>query len=192
MYICDLKFSMESSTISSFKKIIANCQEVFLKKNQDYGMSWTIMRLSSLTDQIFIKAKRIRNIQESQQNIIGDSQEDEFHSIINYCIMAMIIATNTEDKLESMQFEQLKSNYDIIVKDTLDLLTRKNTDYGEVWRDMRVSSMTDIILAKLLRIKQIEDNQGSTTISEGAYSNYQDILNYSIFGIIKLTENTSQ
>jgi len=172
MYICDLKFSMESSTISSFKKIIANCQEVFLKKNQDYGMSWTIMRLSSLTDQIFIKAKRIRNIQESQQNIIGDSQEDEFHSIINYCIMAMIIATNTEDKLESMQFEQLKSNYDIIVKDTLDLLTRKNT--------------------KLLRIKQIEDNQGSTTISEGAYSNYQDILNYSIFGIIKLTESTSQ
>jgi hypothetical protein len=106
--------------------------------------------------------------------------------------MAMIIATNTEDKLESMQFEQLKSNYDIIVKDTLDLLTRKNTDYGEVWRDMRVSSMTDIILAKLLRIKQIEDNQGSTTISEGAYSNYQDILNYSIFGIIKLTESTSQ
>ena len=94
MYICYLKFSMESSTISSFKKIIANCQEVFLKKNQDYGMSWTIMRLSSLTDQIFIKAKRIRNIQESQQNIIGDSQEDEFHSIINYCIMAYILYFN--------------------------------------------------------------------------------------------------
>jgi hypothetical protein len=187
-----LEFSMENSTITSFNKIIAHCQEVFLKKNQDYGMSWTIMRLSSLTDQIFIKAKRIRNIQESQQNIIGDSQEDEFHSIINYCIMAMIIASNKEDKLESMQLDQLKSSYDSVVKDTLDLLSRKNTDYGEVWRDMRVSSMTDIILAKLLRIKQIEDNQGATTISEGAYSNYQDILNYSIFCIIQLAESASQ
>jgi hypothetical protein len=179
---------MENTTINSFKKIIANCQEVFLKKNQDYGMSWTIMRLSSLTDQIYIKAKRIRNIQESKRNVIGDSQQDEFHSIINYCIMAMIIATNKLEGLESMSFEELKSRYEEIVNDTLDLLSRKNTDYGEVWRDMRVSSMTDIILAKLLRIKQIEDNQGETTISEGAYSNYQDILNYSIFCIIQLSD----
>jgi hypothetical protein len=180
---------MENTTINSFKKIIANCQEVFLKKNQDYGMSWTIMRLSSLTDQIYIKAKRIRNIQESKRNVIGDTQQDEFHSIINYCIMAMIIATNNlKGKLESMSFEELKSRYSEIVNDTLDLLSRKNTDYGEVWRDMRVSSMTDIILAKLLRIKQIEDNQGETTISEGAYSNYQDILNYSIFCIIQLSD----
>ncbi len=180
---------MENTTINSFKKIIANCQEVFLKKNQDYGMSWTIMRLSSLTDQIYIKAKRIRNIQESKRNVIGDSQQDEFHSIINYCIMAMIIATNKQEGLESMSFDELKSRYSEIVNDTLDLLSRKNTDYGEVWRDMRVSSMTDIILAKLLRIKQIEDNQGETTISEGAYSNYQDILNYSIFCIIQLSDS---
>ena len=177
-----------SQTSLEYTNVINVCREIFSKKTKDYGTAWRILRPSSLTDQIFIKAKRIRNIQESQQNIIGDSQEDEFHSIINYCIMAMIIATNKEDKLESMQFNQLKSNYDIIVKDTLDLLSRKNTDYGEVWRDMRVSSMTDIILAKLLRIKQIEDNQGSTTISEGAYSNYQDILNYSIFCIIQLTD----
>ncbi len=181
---------MENTTINSFKKIIANCQEVFLKKNQDYGMSWTIMRLSSLTDQIYIKAKRIRNIQESKRNVIGDSQQDEFHSIINYCIMAMIIATNKQEGLESMSFDELKSRYSEIVNDTLDLLSRKNTDYGEVWRDMRVSSMTDIILAKLLRIKQIEDNQGETTISEGAYSNYQDILNYSIFCIIQLSDGS--
>ena len=180
---------MENSTINSFKKIIANCQEVFLKKNQDYGMSWTIMRLSSLTDQIYIKAKRIRNIQESKRNVIGDSQHDEFHSIINYCIMAMIIATQKQDSIESISFEELKSRYEVIVNDTLDLLSRKNTDYGEVWRDMRVSSMTDIILAKLLRIKQIEDNQGETMISEGAYSNYQDILNYSIFCIILLSDS---
>ncbi len=181
---------MENTTINSFKKIIANCQEVFLKKNQDYGMSWTIMRLSSLTDQIYIKAKRIRNIQESKRNVIGDSQQDEFHSIITYCIMAMIIATNKQEGLESMSFDELKSRYSEIVNDTLDLLSRKNTDYGEVWRDMRVSSMTDIILAKLLRIKQIEDNQGETTISEGAYSNYQDILNYSIFCIIQLSDGS--
>lgn len=181
---------MENTTINSFKKIIANCQEVFLKKNQDYGMSWTIMRLSSLTDQIYIKAKRIRNIQESKRNVIGDSQQDEFHSIINYCIMAMIIATKKQEGLESMSFDELKSRYSEIVNDTLDLLSRKNTDYGEVWRDMRVSSMTDIILAKLLRIKQIEDNQGETTISEGAYSNYQDILNYSIFCIIQLSDGS--
>jgi hypothetical protein len=183
--------NMENTTINSFKKIIANCQEVFLKKNQDYGMSWTIMRLSSLTDQIYIKAKRIRNIQESKRNVIGDSQQDEFHSIINYCIMAMIIAKNNLEGLESMSFEELKARYTEIVNDTLDLLSRKNTDYGEVWRDMRVSSMTDIILAKLLRIKQIEDNQGETTISEGAYSNYQDILNYSIFCIIQLSEGSN-
>ena len=186
MYIC--KLIMGNLTIHSFKTIISNCQDVFLKKNQDYGMSWTIMRLSSLTDQIFIKAKRIRNIQESKQNIIGDSQEDEFHSIINYCIMAMIIATNKENELETLSIDNLKIKYETIVNDTLDLLSRKNTDYGEVWCDMRVSSMTDIILAKLPIIKQIEDNQGETTISEGAYSNYQDILNYSIFCIIQPTE----
>lgn len=179
---------MKKTTIDSFHNIVSQCQEVFLKKNQDYGMSWTIMRLSSLTDQIFIKAKRIRNIQESNQNIIGDSQEDEFHSIINYCIMAMIIATSPSKDLKDLSIEGLHQKYQQIVQDTLDLLTRKNTDYGEVWRDMRVSSMTDIILTKLLRIKQIENNQGATTISEGAYSNYQDILNYSIFCIIQLTE----
>ena len=179
---------MGNSTIHSFKTIILNCQDVFLKKNQDYSISWIIMRLSSMTDQIFIKAKRIRNIQESKKNIIGDSQEDEFHSIINYCIMAMIIATNKENELETLSIDNLKIKYETIVNDTLDLLSRKNTDYGEVWCDMRVSSMTDIILAKLPIIKQIEDNQGETTISEGAYSNYKDILNYSIFCIIQPTE----
>ena len=180
------------NTSQEYDKVISVCQDLFEKKMTDYGSAWRILRLPSLTDQIFIKAQRIRSLQENEVRKVDEDETGEFIGIINYCIMAMIIATNTEDKLESMQFEQLKSNYDIIVKDTLDLLTRKNTDYGEVWRDMRVSSMTDIILAKLLRIKQIEDNQGSTTISEGAYSNYQDILNYSIFGIIKLTESTSQ
>lgn len=179
---------MENSTIQSFHNIINHCRDIFLKKNQDYGMSWTIMRLSSLTDQIFIKAKRIRNIQESNQNLVGDSQEDEFHSIINYCIMAMILSDTQSQNIQDITLEKLKLEYDKCVQDTLELLSKKNTDYGEVWRDMRVSSMTDIILSKLLRIKQIEDNQGSTLISEGSYSNYQDILNYSIFCIIQLSE----
>lgn len=179
---------MENPTSIAYFQIITKCKEIFLKKNQDYGMSWTILRLSSLTDQIFIKAKRIRNIQETNQNLVGDSQADEFHAIINYCVMAMILATNTKVEIENLNLISLESNYDAQVKSTFDLMSKKNTDYGEVWRDMRVSSMTDLILSKLLRIKQIEDNQGETTISEGVYSNYQDILNYCVFSIILLEE----
>lgn len=179
---------MKSPTEKAYFEIIAKCKDIFLKKNQDYGMSWTILRLSSLTDQIFIKAKRIRNLQESKQNLIGDTQEDEFLSIINYCIMAMLLASHSEAELSNNSIEHLSQNYDKAVQDTFDLMQKKNSDYGEVWRDMRVSSMTDLILAKLLRIKQIEDNQGQTSISEGVYSNYQDILNYCIFCLIRLTE----
>jgi hypothetical protein len=179
---------MENPTSVAYFQIISKCKEIFLKKNQDYGMSWTILRLSSLTDQIFIKAKRIRNIQETNQNLIGDSQEDEFHSMINYCIMAMILATSTSSEVEHLDIGSLEKKYDSQVKDTHSLMMSKNTDYGEVWRDMRVSSMTDLILSKLLRIKQIEDNQGQTSISEGVYSNYQDIFNYSVFCIILLQE----
>jgi len=179
---------MENPTSISYFQIISKCKEIFLKKNQDYGMSWTIMRLSSLTDQIFIKAKRIRNIQETNRNVIGDSQEDEFYSIINYCLMSMILSTSPTADLETMTNETMSSKYDLQVKLTHDLMSKKNTDYGEVWRDMRVSSMTDLILTKLLRIKQIEDNQGQTSVSEGVYSNYQDIMNYCIFCIIKLEE----
>lgn len=179
---------MKSPTEKAYFEIIAKCKDIFLKKNQDYGMSWTILRLSSLTDQIFIKAKRIRNLQESKQNLIGDTQEDEFLSIINYCIMAMLLASHSEAELSNNSIEHLSQNYDKAVQNTFDLMQKKNSDYGEVWRDMRVSSMTDLILAKLLRIKQIEDNQGQTSISEGVYSNYQDILNYCIFCLIKLTE----
>lgn len=178
---------MEKSTSTAYYEIISKCKEIFLKKNQDYGMSWTILRLSSLTDQIYIKAKRIRNIQETNQNLIGDSQEDEFHAIINYCVMAMILATIPAENIEHLNLLSLESAYDSQVKTTHELMENKNSDYGEVWRDMRVSSMTDLILSKLLRIKQIEDNQGQTTISEGIYSNYQDIMNYCIFCIIKLS-----
>lgn len=173
---------MIPSTEAAYKDIIKECKEIFLKKNEDYGASWNIMRSSSLTDQIFIKAKRIRNIQESGQNIVGDSQDDEFRGIINYCIMAMIVLDRQVIK------DNLSMLYDNYVHQTYALMQSKNADYGEVWRDMRVSSMTDLILTKILRIKQIEDNNGKTVASEGVFSNYQDILNYAIFSIILLDE----
>lgn len=177
---------MGKTTEESYHQIVSKCKEIFLKKNKDYGPSWSIMRLSSLTDQIFIKGKRIRNLQESNQNIIGDSQEDEFQGIINYCIMAMILCKEKLD--DTIHLQKLEEWYDQYSKECLVLMKNKNTDYGEVWRDMRVSSMTDLILTKLLRIKQIEDNEGTTIASEGVYSNYQDIMNYSIFCIIRLSE----
>lgn len=177
---------MSNTTEESYRQIVSKCKEIFLKKNRDYGPSWSIMRLSSLTDQIFIKAKRVRNIQETNQNIVGDSQEEEFQGIINYCIMALILCE--DHTVEEISINQLESLYDKYVLETFQLMKSKNSDYGEVWRDMRVSSMTDLILTKLLRIKQIEDNQGNTIASEGVFSNYQDILNYSIFCIIKLSE----
>jgi len=177
---------MEKSTSIKYFEIIEQCKVVFLRKTEDYGASWSIMRLPSLTDQIFIKANRIRTIQESGVNIIGDSIADEYHGIINYCIMAMM---KTKEDIDYNNFENITFNYKKIVEETHDLMVRKNEDYGEVWQNMRETSFTDLILTKLLRIKQIEENKGVTTISEGVYSNYQDILNYSIFAIIKDRQN---
>jgi hypothetical protein len=178
---------MEVATEEHYHQIVSKCKDIFLKKNKDYGPSWSIMRLSSLTDQIFIKAKRIRNIQESEQNIIGDSQTEEFQGIINYCLMAMMI--EKEHIQDDIEINTLSALYDQYASLTFELMKKKNADYGEVWRDMRVSSMTDLILTKLLRIKQIENNKGVTIASEGAFSNYQDILNYSIFSIILLDKS---
>jgi hypothetical protein len=175
-----------SNTEEQYLKIISKCRDIFLKKDEDYGSSWTIMRTSSFTDQILIKAKRIRNIQETNQNIIGDSQEDEFGGIINYCIMAMIVASEAPNTNSNLKSSQLIDWHKYYSDETFDLMKKKNTDYGEVWRDMRVSSMTDLILAKLLRIKQIEDNAGKTKVSEGSDANYQDIINYAIFALIRL------
>lgn len=169
-----------------YKEIVDKCKSIFLKKSKDYGTSWTILRLSSLTDQLFIKAKRIRNIEISNVNKVGDSIEDEFKSIINYCIMSMIKCEESIEEEVALSEEKLHFLYDKYYRATFELMQKKNTDYGEVWRDMRVSSFTDLILTKLLRIKQIEDNMGKTEVSEGAFSNYQDIMNYSIFALIKL------
>ncbi len=175
---------MEEQTVGEYKQVIKACKDIFLKKTQDYGTAWRILRLSSITDQIFIKAQRIRSIQMKGKQMVDDDISGEFIGIINYCVIALIqMDLSDSDPLE-MDVETLEPLYDKHVNETMALLVNKNHDYGEAWRDMRVSSMTDIVLMKLLRVKQIEDNQGKTIISEGIDANYQDMINYAVFCMI--------
>jgi hypothetical protein len=173
-------------TTTEYKEVISFCKELFAKKTRDYGTAWRILRLPSITDQIFIKAQRIRSIQEKGVQKVNDPVKDEFVGIINYCVIALIqIELETSGKLE-LTYEELEPLYDKVINETLNLLQNKNHDYGEAWRDMRISSITDIILMKLLRVKQIEDNAGKTLVSEGVKANYQDMINYAVFAMIKL------
>jgi len=172
------------STEAEYQQIIQHCQDLFTKKNKDYGTSWRILRIPSITDQIFIKAQRIRTIQEKGIQKVDDAISTEFVGIINYCVMALIQIAVTEGKLQ-IDDAELTDLYNVQINEVKELLFNKNHDYGEAWRDMRVNSMTDIILMKLLRIKQIEDNQGLTLVSEGVKAGYQDIINYSVFCLIK-------
>ncbi len=177
---------MELKTINEYKQAILRCKEVFKKKTQDYGTAWRILRLPSITDQIFIKAQRIRSIQEKGTQKIEDDFVTEFIGIINYCIIAQIqIRLGSESRWE-IPVDEVMELYDNAARETLELLEKKNHDYDEAWREMRLNSITDIILMKLMRIKQIEDNDGQTLVSEGVKSNYQDILNYAVFCLIKL------
>ncbi|RMG77682.1 MAG: DUF1599 domain-containing protein [Bacteroidetes bacterium] len=164
------------------------CRSVFLKKTKDYGTAWRILRPASLTDQMFIKAARIRSIEESGENRVGESIEDAYMALVNYGIMALIQLS--EKDLQSLELspETVEMLYDKYMGQTRRLMMDKNQDYGEAWRDMRLSSLTDLILMKLLRIKQIEDNRGKTLASEGVFGNYQDIINYALFALIKLSE----
>ena len=162
------------------------CREIFEKKSLDYGLSWRILRPSSLTDQLFIKAQRIRTIQQTGKNLVGETFEDAFQGIVNYCIMAIIQVREPASLQDNMQAADAIRYYDAIAKEAKELMERKNHDYGEAWRDMRVSSLTDLILSKIMRIKQIEDNAGATQISEGVEGNYFDMLNYSVFALIHL------
>ena len=177
---------MNLNTIDEYKEVIKGCKEVFVKKTKDYGTAWRILRLPSITDQIFIKAQRIRSIQEKGQQKVDDDIRSEFIGIINYCIIGMIQIELSDSQEENIPVDQLVSLYDEAVDDTLRLLEDKNHDYDEAWREMRISSITDIILMKILRVKQIEDNKGKTLISEGIKANYQDMMNYSVFCLIKL------
>jgi hypothetical protein len=173
-------------TLSQYTNVMNSCREIFEKKSIDYGTSWRILRTSSLTDQIFIKAQRIRTIQETGENKVGESFEDAFQAIVNYCIMALIQLRYPADFNESLSATQALIFYKEIEEEATNLMKRKNHDYGEAWRDMRVSSLTDLILTKVLRIKQIEDNRGKTIASEGVEGNYFDMLNYSVFALIHL------
>ena len=176
---------METSTINDYKKIINICKDIYLKKSKDYGSAWRILRVTSLTDQIFIKAQRIRSVQEKNTMKVNEDIENEFIGIINYCIMAIIQLEYKDDEIE-INLNKLEELYDIYSEDTMNLLANKNHDYDEAWKEMRISSMTDIILMKLYRTKQIESNDGKTLISEGVKANYQDIINYSVFCLIKI------
>ena len=179
---------MNKETESLYKEIIASCKALFEKKARDYGTAWRILRLPSITDQILIKAQRIRSIQEKGTQKIGDDIRSEFIGIINYCIIALIQLEMTKNDPIELPWDRLDPLYDKAANDTLALLKDKNHDYGEAWRDMRISSITDIILMKLFRVKQIEDNAGKTLVSEGVDANYQDMINYSVFCLIKLNE----
>ena len=175
-----------NQTNIEYSDVINVCRDIFIKKTTDYGTAWRILRPSSLTDQLFIKAQRIRTIQETGQNKVGERIEDEFVAIVNYCIMALIQLKETTLKEQELAPERALTLYNKYAEEAFQLMSKKNHDYGEAWRDMRVSSLTDLILMKILRVKQIEDNSGSTIISEGIDANYFDMLNYAVFALIHL------
>lgn len=179
------------NTEAQYKSVIAVCKDIFSKKTHDYGPAWSVLRLPSITDQIYIKAERTRSIQQKQVNMVGESMEGEFIGIVNYCAIALILLDIRDEHggvfPESMKAAPvLEKLYDEKIGIAYSTMEKKNHDYGEAWRNMRVSSFTDLILMKILRLKQIEDNLGKTLISEGEDANYIDILNYSVFALIKL------
>jgi len=175
-------------TSAQYDAILQHCRELFVKKMQDYGSAWRILRLPSLTDQIFIKAQRIRSLQEKGMKKVDEDERSEFIGIINYAIMALIQIDKGVAEQPDLNTEQAAELYDHYASATKALMEDKNHDYGEAWRDMRVSSLTDLILQKILRVKQIEDNKGVTLVSEGIGANYQDMINYAIFALIHLNE----
>lgn len=180
------------NTLVQFDAVVAKCKEIFLKKTRDYGTAWRILRPSSLTDQLYIKAKRIRTLEENKTQKVDDPIDGEYQGIVNYAIMALIQLEAGEEMGMELSAAEAEKLYDAQVQIIRDLLARKNHDYGEAWRDMRMSSFTDMILMKLLRIKQIEENEGKTLISEGLDANYQDIVNYAVFALIKMVEKVEE
>ena len=175
-----------ATTEDQYIEIISRCKELYINKMKDYGCAWRILRLESLTDQIFIKAQRIRGLQINKEQKIPEGQEDEFIGIINYSIMALIQIELGVSEQPDLNDKQAIDYYNRHLKITYDLMLKKNHDYGEAWREMRVTSLTDLILQKLLRVKQIEENKGKTIVSEGIDANYQDMINYSVFAMIHL------
>lgn len=177
-----------SNTEEQFKNVMKECRELFNKKLHDYGASWRLLRPESLTDQLLIKAKRIRSLEIKKKSLVGEGIRPEFIGLINYGIIGLIQLEHEFVDAVDMTTEEALSLYDKYAKAALELMLKKNHDYDEVWRAMRVSSYTDFILTKLVRIKEIEDINGQTLVSEGIDANYMDIINYAVFGVIKLTE----
>ncbi|GAL61332.1 DUF1599 domain-containing protein [Algibacter lectus] len=176
-------------TSKQYDTVVNTCKSLFIKKMSDYGSAWRILRLPSLTDQIFIKAQRIRGLQQNDVRKVDEGEVSEFIGIINYSVMALIQLELGIVEQPDLSTEEATELYEKHILVTKTLMENKNHDYGEAWRDMRVSSLTDLILQKLLRVKQIEDNKGKTLVSEGIDANYQDMINYAIFAMIHLGED---
>lgn len=177
-----------ADTSNQYNQEIEKCRKLFISKMHDYGSAWRILRLPSLTDQIFIKAQRIRGLQKNKERKIAEDETSEFIGIVNYSIMALIQLAKGVVEQPDLSVEDATQFYDEQVAKTKQLMMDKNHDYGEAWRDMRVSSLTDLILQKILRVKQIENNSGKTLVSEGIDANYQDMVNYAVFSLIHLAE----
>jgi hypothetical protein len=175
-------------TLEQFRAAVERCRTLFLQKTADYGTAWRILRPGSITDQLYIKALRIRSIEEKGQQQVADSVDSEYVGLVNYSVMALIQLELEADAPLELDLARATALYDHHIAENIRLLQAKNHDYGEAWRLMRVESMTDLILQKLLRIKQIEDNAGKTTVSEGLDANYRDIINYAVFALIRRTE----
>ena len=175
-----------NNTSAEYEAVINICKGLFMKKTHDYGTAWRILRPASITDQIFIKAQRIRTLEEKKISKVGEDITGEYIGIVNYCVIALMQIECTPETPVELDPDHVSKLFDEKVNETKELMFAKNHDYGEAWRDMRISSLTDLILMKLLRVKQIEDNKGQTLVSEGVKANYQDMLNYSVFALIKL------
>lgn len=173
-------------TKKQYLAITKQCRTLFKNKMADYGAAWRILRLPSLTDQIFIKAQRIRSLQTNKEQKVSESQESEFIGIVNYSVMALIQIEKGIADQPDLDTDQALHLFDKQIRIIFDLMIKKNHDYGEAWREMRVSSLTDLILQKLLRVKQIEENSGKTLVSEGIDANYHDMVNYAVFALIHL------
>lgn len=176
------------NTSKQYDEVISTCRTLFVNKMKDYGSAWRILRLPSLTDQIFIKAQRIRGLQQNDVRKVDEDEVSEFIGIINYSLMALVQLEKGVVEQPDLTVEEATTQYDKHAAITKKLMEDKNHDYGEAWRDMRVSSLTDLILQKLLRVKQIEDNAGKTIVSEGIDANYQDMVNYAVFALIHINE----
>lgn len=176
-------------TIEQYNRVIATAKEIFIKKTKDYGTSWRVLRQISVVDQIYIKARRIRNLQEGSLQLVADDIPSEFKGIINYAIIGMIQLTIQDEEIDEVPVSECEAYYDKYVNLTRELMQQKNNDYGEAWREMSQESFADLILMKLYRMKQIIRNDGKTLISEGLDANYMDIFNYAVFAMILQEEN---